>query len=872
MLRALPLTPLLAVAACSSGKSDRAELTIDRQPTYDFGAVVSGTSSPSIVLSVKNAGRTATTPLAAAVLSGDDKDQFAVSHDGCVGQKLASGATCGVAVQMMPTRTKKLTATLTVAAQSGGSSAVQLSGLAVKPSKLVFTPSPVVFGTILEGNPNDSTVTLTNGADASTGPLSFALSGSDAGEFSVVGGTCVAGQSLDAMASCTLVVRFAPTSGGDKTASLVVSGTEAGTSVTALVGSSDARPVLAFSAASYSPTPNDPVRGGTNALITLTLQNQGAQPSGNLPPLQTNQNTDFQVVASGTCMSGAPLAAGASCTIVVAFNPSTYGARSDTLSVTASPGGTAAASLQGFGQQLFTLTVNKAGTGAGHVKINGTDCQTFPCAVSYVVSDQKDVVDALVSETVSDANSSFGGWTGCTGDQSCKVTMDQSHDVQARFNKKQFSVTVNVNSIRNATGVITTDPATQLNCTNNVCTAKFDMDTNVQLTAIGTSGNLFQSWAASSCPDRFSTSCATGALAADFSTSVTFRPAINYMFVTSGTIVPSNIGSDLKNADQLCDRLARNAGLVNTPNSGTPYFRALLSTSGQPAHSRLDGAQGWIRPDGKEFANKPVDLFNESGATKPYQMFYSPEITENGTLLQLKPLEFVVTGANDDGTTPTNETCGDWTINGVQVLREGNQHGAPRQWIHETAARSCGGNAHVYCFETTLPKTEVLPQTTGRVAFLTDVKVMGSSGGNQLGSFIDLCTNEGNQLNIPGATFLPLIATSDRSPSSRFSLDGAPWVRPDGVLLADSPSAFMTGHWQARLAQTAAGNYLGREALSVWKGSFFLTASAPANESCNDWAPTGTLGGCDTLANNDWDHTLAGVNCSQSFALICLQQ
>src|SRR6185312_12728407 len=120
-----------------------------------------------------------------------------------------------------------------------------------------------------------------------------------------------------------------------------------------------------------------------------------------------------------------------------------------------------------------------------------------------------------------------------------------------------------------------------LTCTATRCTGTYDYGTNVTLTASPTGGALFQSWAASPCASRFSTTCATGALAANFLTSVTFRPPINYMFVSSDdtTISAAGLAGDITVADRYCDTLARSAGLYPTPTSGTAYFKALLSTS-----------------------------------------------------------------------------------------------------------------------------------------------------------------------------------------------------------------------------------------------------------------------------------------------------
>jgi hypothetical protein len=55
-------------------------------------------------------------------------------------------------------------------------------------------------------------------------------------------------------------------------------------------------------------------------------------------------------VTGGTCASGTTtLAGGATCTVLVRFNPATAGAKAATLGVTATPGGTPTSSLTGTG-------------------------------------------------------------------------------------------------------------------------------------------------------------------------------------------------------------------------------------------------------------------------------------------------------------------------------------------------------------------------------------------------------------------------------------------------------------------------------------------------------------------------------------------
>src|SRR6185295_6328432 len=87
------------------------------------------------------------------------------------------------------------------------------------------------------------------------------------------------------------------------------------------------------------------VVGATSGGMTWTLTNDGDMPTS-LPTLASNNPTEV-MVGQNTCT--AALGGGGTCTISVSFRPSTTGARSGTLTMTATTGGsvTFAASATG---------------------------------------------------------------------------------------------------------------------------------------------------------------------------------------------------------------------------------------------------------------------------------------------------------------------------------------------------------------------------------------------------------------------------------------------------------------------------------------------------------------------------------------------
>lgn len=866
-----PTSDLTMVATADLAVTTMALLGIDHQPQYDFGTVVVGQTSGFATFTISNSGD-GTSGIVGVTFGGTNAADFLLVRNDC-NVMLAPGTSCSVDVALSSSAAGGKTATLLATASSGGTASVTLLGTVVTPGAISVTPASVPFGSIVINTTQDQLVTLKNEGGAETGAMTFTTEGSNGAEFSVVnGGTCVSGAKLAAGAMCTLMLRWAPLTPGVKTASFVVNASPGGPGVATLSGTALTASMLSFTSSTYTPLPNTPVNKGSTATITLTLVNNGTQDSGALPAIATMTNTVFTVVG-GTCAAGTPVPGGGSCTIIVEFAPTGFGAASDSLSVTASPGGTASAALTAVGEETFTLTVNRAGNGTGTVNVDAVPCATFPCVVSYTMSSGT-APDVTVTATA-DVSSTAGVWTStpsvgsCTG-ATCQVTMNQSRGATVTFTKKKFNVTIGLVGVRGVTGTVAANVAPALVCSGASCTGSYDYGTNVTLTASGSGGALFQSWAATPCASRFTASCATGALTADFATSVTFRPAINYAFVSSASIDVTTIGANLLVADRFCDTLARDAGLVNTPSApDAPYFKALLATTTASARSRIDMTKGWIRPDGKEIASDPKDLFNESGATNPYQLFHSLDRDESGVQHQY----YVATGATRDGLAVVDGTCRDWTAapGCAEALQVGNSQGGNGMWLAQQRNCSCG-SWPIYCFETAQPATTIAPSAPAqkRVAFVSNGMIDGAAGRAAADT---LCATEASSATLSG-TFVSLLPLTASAASARFDTGGANWVRPDNVPIAATPTAFMSAIWDAPFTQLANGSYAMVANQPTWVGSSAPTFVPPGDSStCMSWGSTATFG----LYNIQ--HGALGFGyawnsqaCTKTARVFCLQQ
>lgn len=218
--------------------------------TVTFAAQpISSPSAPQVV-SLVNEGAASMTVSTISVAGVDDSD-FDVTGGTCVSGAVVTGkASCTIDVTFDPTQVGARSAALQVTTSAGSlSSALQGTGTTAASPGL--TPSSVSFGSrdISAGPSTAQTVTLTNSGGSAMTITSLSVSGTDAGDFAASGGSCAAGATVAASASCTINVTFDPTQVGARSASLSAV-TSAGTVAAALSGTG--------AGASPSPSPSPP--------------------------------------------------------------------------------------------------------------------------------------------------------------------------------------------------------------------------------------------------------------------------------------------------------------------------------------------------------------------------------------------------------------------------------------------------------------------------------------------------------------------------------------------------------------------------------------------------------------------------------------
>jgi hypothetical protein len=167
---------------------------------------------------------TATLTIASIKITGTNNGDF--SEINTCGTSLAAGASCTINVTFKPTKTGTRTGTLSITDNAAGSpQTVSLTGTGTAPA-VTLSPTSLTFGNQKVGTSSPAqTVTLTNSGTATLTIASIKITGTNSSDFSETN-TC--GTSLAAGASCTISVKFKPTTTGTRTGTLSVTDNAAG--------------------------------------------------------------------------------------------------------------------------------------------------------------------------------------------------------------------------------------------------------------------------------------------------------------------------------------------------------------------------------------------------------------------------------------------------------------------------------------------------------------------------------------------------------------------------------------------------------------------------------------------------------------------
>jgi len=345
--------------------------------SHSFNPQVVGTVSPlpDKVFTVTNPSGTASGPL--TVTATGDSSEFTKFGDTCNGMTLAANATCTITVRFAPLTAGPKVAGYTIVGNPGGTLQAAVTGTALAAARIVVTPGAQSFGSQpLGGQSSEISFTATNVGGVATTVVSNAIVG-DA-DFVITGGNC-ATMILQPNGVCTVLVRFQPPAGGTagaKAAVLNVTAATGGTGSSNLTGTATTPGALTAT----SPIAFGSVTVGSPAgAQTITVTNTGGTPAGPLVTALTG-SAEFSIVSGGNGCQGTTLSAtgtpGATCTISVNFTPTSSGAKTATVTITA-PTATTSSTLTGTGIGAADLTISPPSKDFGSLTTGTTDQQSF---------------------------------------------------------------------------------------------------------------------------------------------------------------------------------------------------------------------------------------------------------------------------------------------------------------------------------------------------------------------------------------------------------------------------------------------------------------------------------------------------------------
>ncbi len=310
--------------------------------SVNYGTQLVNTTSTSQQVTVTNVGG-APVLLQPASVTG----QYQLTADSC-GTTLAPNASCSVGIEFKPTTIGDQPGQLVIPATVSGNQVVAaLDGNSVTPGSIAIAPATLNFGSVVEGTTSPAMqLTATNSGGLAVHLQSTTISGN----YSISSTSC--GATLAPGAACMLQVTFAPPALGSFAGTLTITSDAPNSPATVSLGGTGVMP------ASVALTPHAlnfgaAVNGTVSAAQSLTATNSGGVAATLATPVLAG---DYQLTGS-TC--GTSLAAGASCTLQVAFAPTVTGDRPGSVSLGGQFSGTpATATLDGAGVTPGRLTLS----------------------------------------------------------------------------------------------------------------------------------------------------------------------------------------------------------------------------------------------------------------------------------------------------------------------------------------------------------------------------------------------------------------------------------------------------------------------------------------------------------------------------------
>ena len=358
----------------------------------------------------------------------------------------------------------------------------------VEQAELDVSQLPHDFGDItVDQTSSILDVVVRNVGVGTSSTISVLLTGDDQTHFDVVptgDATDCAGAALAPDDTCIVQVRFSPDDVGARNAQLEVSATNGGLVIFGVQGNGLSPGNLEITAGATLTFGTTEI-GSTSTNQTVTVRNNGGSATAALDTILGDE-TNYTITSDGC--EGTLLAAGASCGVVVRFDPSAVGSLPTSVAVRESPTVGVAAAASGTGSAR--IQVSKTGSGTITSNPSGISCGTG-CSASTVSFTQTPVTLTATE----DPGHAFDGWTGACASANpspmCQVTLTSPLTTAGAVFVQVFTMTVSTSG----SGTVTSAP-TGIVCGNGNtdCDELYETGTMVTLTAEPDAGWEVQSW------------------------------------------------------------------------------------------------------------------------------------------------------------------------------------------------------------------------------------------------------------------------------------------------------------------------------------------------------------------------------------------
>ncbi|MBN1480664.1 choice-of-anchor D domain-containing protein, partial [candidate division KSB1 bacterium] len=403
---------------------------------YDFGDV-QVTKTEQTTITVSNEGD-AVLSISSFSITGTHSDQFSIFSGGDPVAVDPAGSH-EVVVQFAPTSEGAKSAALTITSNDDDESPLNVTltgnGTPEPTPDIAVDPVSHDFGNVQVTKSEQTTITVSNEGDATLSVSSFAITGTHADQFSIVSGGDPVG--IEPEGTHEVVVQFAPTSEGAKTAALTITSNDPNESPlsVALTGNGTPAPSPEITVAPLDIDYGTVLIGNTKS-DSFTIKNDGDAVLNVSSVGLTGANSDqFAIVNAGPFA----IAADASQIVRVNFTPTSEGAKTAMAQVSSNDTdeGVVNVDLAGVGKQPQPqIAVDPENVDFGGVVIGNSKVQDVtvsndgvaPLNVTSTSIDQETVEHPLL--TTAQTTDEF---TIVAGGAPFEVAPGESHIIKVQF-------------------------------------------------------------------------------------------------------------------------------------------------------------------------------------------------------------------------------------------------------------------------------------------------------------------------------------------------------------------------------------------------------------------------------------------------------